>query len=244
MAPPQNKRRCAQCQHEHDQAQTQTLAAKADYACRQQHIHFRHLHLHCLGDGQIYRTGKQAIDPGDLHSVAGRHFARQIIDDGPAQASRNNSQRSPGNAHARALLPRKQDACRNDQRHSQKNTAVEFSLNTNHDSTAVRTHSIFNSSDAAEAGVTVRPIRSSTGPAMPPERIAPPTAQPWNVGSLQVGAGGFSSALAARTANERNNPRSLPIYRNPASSTGDTCSSNLSANGVLAPNRAAARRAK
>lgn len=43
----------------------------------------------------VYRPGDGALDGGNLHGVAARYRARQIIVDGPAQTRTRNPERAP-----------------------------------------------------------------------------------------------------------------------------------------------------
>ena len=51
----------------------------------------------------------------------------------------------------------------------------KFSLNTNQARRVVKTASALSSSDAPDAGIDASPNMSSTGPMIPPKKIAPPS---------------------------------------------------------------------
>ena len=112
-----------------------------------------------------------------------------------------------------------------------------FSLNTSHAIRAVSTASRFNKSDAVAALLAINPYISATGPSTPPKNIAP----------NNQGQSFFASPEAlkppSRTSRVSVNPKPLPRYNSPASNTGGISPASHLANGVLAPNRAAAPRA-
>lgn len=64
----------------------------------------------------------------------------------------------------------------------------KFSLKTNQASSAVNTPSAFSRREAPDAGMPVNPIISSTGPTMPPARIAPANQRTSSLGRRTAGA--------------------------------------------------------
>ena len=112
-----------------------------------------------------------------------------------------------------------------------------FSLNTTQASSAVSTGSRFNINEAVAPLVRVKANINATGPRIPPNTIAPSS----QGHSPAPRPEGFQPR--SRTQRTNSKPRPLPRYNSPASITGDTSVPSSLANGVLAPNSAAAANA-
>lgn len=102
---------------------------------------------------------------------------------------------------------------------------------------------MFSSRDAVDAGVRARPIISSTGPANPPVAIAAPS-QGRSAATSDTGLLWLARLIRAPPRKQASKLRPLPRYSMPARATGATCPTSVFANGVLAPNSAAAIKAK
>ena len=79
----------------------------------------------------------------------------------------------------------------------------KFSRKTNHASSAVKTPSAFNNSDAPDAGMFASPHINRAGPIMPPETIAPIN-QPR---SLKVSLAGSARCSSRSAASPSPDPR-------------------------------------
>ena len=112
-----------------------------------------------------------------------------------------------------------------------------FSLKTTQAMAAVKTASRFNSRDALDPLVVIRPNIKATGPATPPKKMAP------NNQGHSARVNPDACQPRSRTRRMSVSPNPLPRYSNPASSTGGMFPTSSLAKGVLAPNRAAANRA-
>jgi len=83
----------------------------------------------------------------------------------------------------------------------------KFSLNTNHASIAVNTPSRLRRSEADDAGVLTSPTIRRTGPAMPPDKIAPASQ---GMSPFGTRAGVLSRTNTGLSANQVAKPRPLP----------------------------------
>src|SRR5450759_1318149 len=108
----------------------------------------------------------------------------------------------------------------------------KFSLKTNHASSAVNKASALSRSEAPDAGMPVSPIISSTGPTIPPAKIAPANQDSSFRGRRTAGA-----SIRRRYSVS---PTPEPRYSRPANNHGLTASSSHFASGVPAPNNRAA----
>lgn len=113
-----------------------------------------------------------------------------------------------------------------------------LSLKTSQAMVAVKTASRFSKRDALDPLVLVRPNIKAKGPNTPPNRMAP--------SSQGHSPGGSSDARHPRSRIKRirPNPIPLPKYSKPARRMGDMSPTSNLANGVLAPNKMAAPKAK
>src|ERR1700687_4753219 len=114
----------------------------------------------------------------------------------------------------------------------------KFSRKTNHASPAVSADSRFRSKDAVDAGVVNKPDIKRMGPKIPPKRIAA-------LSHAHSPRDGHTTGAAFRMTKTRSNctmarPAPDPAYSKPARAIGCTSPSSSFANGVLAPNNAAA----
>ena len=112
-----------------------------------------------------------------------------------------------------------------------------FSRKSVHAIAAVSTASRLSSREAEDASLRASPCTRRIGPATPPAAMA---AASQGQSVRAIGATGSRPGRASAHASHAASPRPLPRYSAAASTRGDTSPSRSFANGVLAPNSAAA----
>ena len=112
----------------------------------------------------------------------------------------------------------------------------------NHAMRAVRTPSRFSSKDAVEAGVTLNPHMSRSGPITPPLTIAPANHRV----SARVNEASPMPRSRRPLPKSQHTPKPTPElkYSSPANKTGSIPGETIFASGVLSPNKAAAKSAQ
>ncbi len=73
---------------------------------------------------QIDRRGRQPLDRGDPAGIGQRHLARQVVVQGPAQASPQHGKRGPHAGKARFARPAEDERTRDDQDHAPSHAAI------------------------------------------------------------------------------------------------------------------------
>ena len=73
---------------------------------------------------EIDRCGRQPLDRGDPAGIGQRHLARQVVVQGPAQASPQHGKRGPHAGKARFARPAEDERTRDDQDHAPSHAAI------------------------------------------------------------------------------------------------------------------------